>query len=114
MTDRVRIGRREMLDGMLGLAGAAPLVLLGLSSGAGAADAPACFDPEKLPASAKSLRKALGFVTPAPDPAKACGGCAFFVATAKNGEGAGCGTCGLLSGGPVTAKSWCRSWAKKG
>lgn len=113
MTDRVRIGRREMLDGMLGLARAAPLALLGLSSGAGAADAPACFDPEALPASAKSLRKALGFVTPAPDPAKACGGCAFFVAGGQNDK-AGCGTCGLLSGGPVTAKSWCRSWARKG
>lgn len=101
--------RRAVIDGMLGLAGAAPFVFLGLSSGAIAADAPACFDPEKLPASAKSLRKALGFVTPAPDPAKACGGCAFFVAGTS-----GCGTCGLLSGGPVTAKSWCRSWAKKG
>lgn len=109
MKDRSAIGRREVLDGMLGLAGAMPLAMLGVSSGLRAADAPTCFDPGALTASAKSLRQALGFVTPAPDPARACGGCAFFSATQN-----GCGTCGLLSGGPVTAKSWCRSWAKKG
>lgn len=101
--------RRAVIDGMLGLAGAAPLAMLGLSSLARAADAPACFDPEKLSASAKSLRKSLGYAIVAPDPAKACGGCVFFA------KGSGdCGTCGLLSGGPTTAKSWCRSWAKKG
>lgn len=111
MTHRKTFGRRDVIDGILGLAATVPL--LALSARAAAADAPACFDPAKLGASAKSLRAALGFVTPAPDPARACGGCAFFVATAKDGQGAGCGTCGLLSGGAVTAKSWCRSWAKK-
>lgn len=95
--------RREIL-GRIG--GAAVAVALGFPATAQAAE---CFDLEKLPASAKSLRKSLGFVTPAPDPAKVCGGCVFFTGTAQ-----GCGTCALLSGGPVTAKSWCRSWARKG
>lgn len=109
MIDQGVISRRAVIDRMLGLAAATPLVLLGLSGAARAEDAAACFDPEKLPASSKSLRKSLGFVTPAPEPAKACGGCVFFT------KGAGdCGKCAILSGGPVTAKSWCRSWAKKG
>ncbi len=97
--------RRELLGRIGGIAVAAPLVALGFSGSAAASE---CFDPEKLSAGAKSMRKSLGFVTPAPDLAKVCGGCVFFTGAAK-----GCGTCALLSGGPVTDKSWCRSWAKK-
>jgi hypothetical protein len=93
----------------LALAGATPLALIGLGSVAQASDAGTCFNPDSLPASQKSLRKALGFVTPAADPAKTCGGCAFFTATT-----APCGKCQLLSGGTVSGPSGCRSWAKKG
>jgi hypothetical protein len=73
------------------------------------AESAACFDPEALPSGQKSLRQSLGFKLQSPDPAKSCGGCAFFTATK-----AGCGSCALLSGGPVTAASVCDSWAKKG
>lgn len=92
----------------LGLAGATPFILIGLANSARAADA-ACYTPETLPASQKRTRKALGFADVSADPAKSCGGCAFF-----SGAANGCGTCQLLSGGPVSAKSLCRSWAKKG
>ncbi|UVO52647.1 high-potential iron-sulfur protein [Sphingomonas sp. SUN039] len=92
----------------LGLAGVAPLVAFGFATAARAADA-VCFNPDTLPASQKSMRKALGFVPVSTDPAKACGQCAFFTATA-----AGCGKCQLLTGGPVGATGVCRSWAKKG
>lgn len=98
--------RRKLLGRIAGLAVAAPLATLGLPASAGLAG---CFDPERLTAGAKTMRKSLGFVTPAPDLARVCGGCVFFSGTAK-----GCGTCALLSGGPVTDKSWCRSWARKG
>ena len=93
----------------LGLAGATPLVLFGLGSSARGADAAACFNPDTLPASQKSMRKALGFAGISTDPAKSCSGCAFFTPSAN-----GCGKCQLLSGGPVSGSSVCRSWAKKG
>ncbi|CCW17897.1 secreted protein [Sphingobium indicum BiD32] len=88
---------------ILGLVAIAPLVL--------AAQAPAssCADPATLSAAQKSMRKSLGFKSPAPDPAKACGTCAFFT-----GKGADCGACALLSGGVVPANGVCDSWAKKG
>jgi hypothetical protein len=68
---------------------------------------PACYDPARLPASQKSLRRALGFRDTSTDPVKHCGICAFFT-----GGKAGCGTCEILSGGSVTAGSVCNSWAK--
>ena len=91
----------------LGFVGAAPLSLAGFGTAAHAADA-VCFNPDTLPASQKSMRKALGFMTVSTDPAKSCSRCAFFTAAA-----AGCGKCQLLTGGPVTATGACRSWAKK-
>jgi hypothetical protein len=96
--------RRDFLH----LAGTAPLAFLALGSAAQAAEAAACFDPEMLPASQKNMRRSLGFTAVSTDPAKSCGGCAFFTGTAG-----GCGKCQLLTGGPVSATSVCRSWAKK-
>ena len=93
---------------LLGLAVAAPVLVLGLRSATRAADAAVCFNPDLLPASQKSMRKALGFVAVSADAAKSCSRCAFFTATV-----AGCGKCQLLTGGPVTATGVCRSWAKK-
>ncbi len=93
----------------LGLAGATPLALFGLASAVRGADSTACYNPEMLPASQKSMRKALGFTEVSADPAKSCSGCAFFTGATN-----GCGKCQLLSGGPVSATSLCRSWAKKG
>ncbi|MET0251193.1 MAG: high-potential iron-sulfur protein [Novosphingobium sp.] len=94
-------GRRRFLV----LAGSAPLAALAF---AGAAEAAACYDPATLPLSQQSRRRALGYVDLSPDKVKHCGACAFF--TAKN---PGCGTCTLLSGGPVNAAGVCRSFAPK-
>lgn len=94
---------------VLGLAVAVPVIMLGLASAARAADPALCFNPDLLPGSQKSMRKALGFVAVSTDTAKSCNRCAFFTATAN-----GCGKCQLLVGGPVTATGVCRSWAKKG
>ena len=90
---------------MLGLIALAPL---GIAS-ARAQSASACFDPASLPAGQKGIRTALGFKDVSADPAKHCGACAFFAAA----KPAGCGTCALLSGGPVSAASVCNSFALK-
>ena len=92
----------------LGLAAAAPFVLLGLAASAKAADAPACYDYDLMPANQKSMRLSLGFKDASQDPNKHCGLCRFF--TASSG---GCGTCVLLSGGAVSSGSVCDSWTAK-
>lgn len=86
------------------LLGIAPLMLVG----AARAQPAACFDPAALPLSQKSRRRSLNYVDPSPDPARKCGGCSFFTAT----EGQ-CGTCQMLTGGPVTASAVCTSFAPK-
>lgn len=91
---------------MLGLIALAPLGF----AGARAETAPACYDPAALPASQKGIRKALGYQDVSSDPARRCSACAFFAAA----KPAGCGTCALLSGRPVSAGSVCNSFAKKG
>jgi hypothetical protein len=93
--------------GLLRAAGAIPLVLV--AGRLAAADTPAvCADPAKLPLARKSQRRALGYVEPSTDPKRRCGACAFFTAA-----GAGCGTCQLMSGGPVSAFGVCNSFAAK-
>lgn len=82
-----------------------PAALMGL---AGQARAQACYDPAALPMSQRSRRRSLGFKEQAPDPKKVCGTCSFFTATSG-----GCGTCRMLTGGPVAATSVCNSWAGK-
>jgi len=76
----------------------------------GNSDKPAaCADPEKMSPSEKSLRDAQHYVERSPDPAKVCGGCAFFSAA----EGAGdCGRCQIFNG-PANAKGHCGSWAAR-
>lgn len=91
----------------LALAGLAPVALLA-SRQSFAQAGTACYDMSKLPLSQKSLRKAVNFVDPSPDQAKRCGTCAFFVATKD-----GCGTCQILSGGPVAQSAYCTSYAPK-
>jgi hypothetical protein len=91
----------------LAFAGLAPVALLGARETFAQA-ASACYDMSKLPLSQKSLRKAVNFVDPSPDKTKRCGTCAFFVATKD-----GCGTCQILSGGPVAQSAYCTSYAPK-
>ena len=91
----------------LTLAGLAPLALT-VAPGASAAGNAACYDPNTLPLNQKSRRRSMEYVEASTDPAKTCGGCAFFVA----GQG-GCGTCQLLTGGPVQAGAVCSSFAPK-
>ena len=90
----------------LALAGTAPLAALAFGS---AAHAAVCYDPNTLPLSQKSRRRALGYVDASADPVKKCGACAFFTAAEP-----GCGKCALFSGGPVNAAGVCRSFAPKG
>lgn len=86
---------------------AAPALLF--HAGRASAQAPACFNPDALPAGQKSLRRSLGFELQSRDPQKNCGGCAYYTPKAD-----GCGTCVLFSGGPVAVKSVCRNWSKRG
>ncbi|RJG54592.1 hypothetical protein D0Z70_11880 [Sphingobium terrigena] len=88
---------------VMGMIAIVPLALTGR------AQAMPCGDPATLSAAQKSMRKSLGFKSPAPDPAKHCATCAFFT-----GKGVDCGPCALLSGGIVPANGVCDSWAKKG
>ena len=92
-------GRR----GLLAMAALAPFALLSAARAAAA-----CYDPAALPLSQKSRRRSLGYTDVSADPAKRCGLCAYFTA----GDG-GCGTCQLLSGGPVSAASGCTSFAAR-
>lgn len=96
-SEPMRLDRRHAL---------AALALGPLAIG-GAAQA-ACYDPAALPRGILARRRTLGFEETGPDPARRCGGCTFFTADAGD-----CGTCKLMTGGPVTALSTCRSWAKK-
>ena len=92
---------------ILGLLATAPFAVF--AARAGAAEPPkACFDPVTLPLSQKNRRRSLGYADPAVQPARRCGGCAFFTAAAT-----GCGTCQLLSAGPVSATASCTSFAPK-
>lgn len=97
------ISRRRLLGLGVAAAGAG----LALATSARAADA--CFDPDTLPASQKSMRRTLGYQLHSSDPKKRCGLCAFFTAAAGD-----CGKCALLNGGPVVTGSVCNSWAPKG
>ncbi|HMO68502.1 MAG TPA: high-potential iron-sulfur protein [Novosphingobium sp.] len=101
---RTFVARMAMGVGALAAAGAAAPVLA-----AGGAAPASCADPAVLPLSQRSRRRSLGYAEPGPDPARRCSGCAFFTA----GEG-DCGTCQMLTGGPVSAGGTCNSFARKG
>lgn len=90
--------------------GAVSLAAVGFMAGGARAQAPAasCFDPATLSLSQKTRRRSLSYTSPAPDPKRRCGLCAFF--TAGEGE---CGTCQILSGGPVDAGAVCTSFAPR-
>lgn len=90
----------------LALAGITPLALLAAHN-AFAQDA-ACYSSEKLSLSQKTRRRSLGFLDVSPDPKRRCGGCSFFTGTSGN-----CGSCQMLSGGPVTNASTCGSFAPR-
>lgn len=87
-------------------AGLAPVALV--AGRAFAAEPAVCYDPATLPLSQKNRRRSLGYVDASADPKKHCGGCAFFTATQGS-----CGTCQLLTGGPVNAGGVCNSFAPK-
>ena len=93
---------------LLGFAAIAPLAALA-SAGARAADAAVCFDPAKLPLSQRNRRRSLGYVAVSAVAGKSCAGCAFFAPVAVSG----CGTCQLLSGGPVNTGGLCNSFGAK-
>lgn len=87
----------------------APMIAGVIAPGVAAAAEGACYDPASLTLSQRTRRRALGYVDASADPARRCGLCAFFAAGA-----AGCGTCQILSGGPVSAPGLCSSYAAKG
>lgn len=85
------------------------LALAAAARASAAEPAPAtCVDPASLPLSQKNRRRSLGYVDNSADANRRCGVCAFYVA----GQG-GCGTCQILSGGPVSASGVCTSFARK-
>jgi hypothetical protein len=89
----------------------APLALVGAHA-ALADPAPGssntCADPAALPLMQRNRRRSLGYAEPSPDPARHCSLCSFFTAS-----GPACGTCAMLSGGPVSAGGLCSSFAAK-
>ncbi len=87
----------------LALAGIAPFALLT------AAQAPDhCYDPKTLTLIQKNQRRSLGYIEKSDDAQKHCGTCSFFLAHTE-----GCGTCQLMSGGPVDLLGVCSSFARK-
>lgn len=101
------LSRRELFGQVLAIATVAAAGMLGAEAAAQNASA-LCYDPAKLPFTQKSRRRALGYVDTSKEPARRCGLCAFFTAA-----GPGCGTCQMLSGGPVDAVGVCNSFAAK-
>lgn len=101
----INASRRRLL-----LAAAVTPLALAWRSSALAAEVPVCVDPATLTLAQKRQRRAINYVEPSPDAKKRCGGCAFFTATGKL---RGCGTCQLLSAGPVAANGLCNSHAPK-
>lgn len=87
---------------LVALALAAPMAAL-----ATGARAEQCVSEDDLSASELSMRKALRYEEPSTDPAKLCGGCAFYTS-----ESSSCGQCKLLNG-PASAAARCGSWAAK-
>ena len=96
-----RLGRRRILMAM-------GLVPLGIALGglAHAAEAVVCGGEVSL--AQKNRRKGLGYVDASPDAKRRCSLCVFF--TAGSGD---CGTCQMLSGGPVNTGAVCNSFAPK-
>lgn len=90
----------------LAAAGVLPVALV--ASRAFGADQVACYDPSALPLSQRSRRRALSYVDASPDPHKQCSRCSFFSTKPPS-----CGTCVMLSGGPVNAGGLCNSFAPK-
>jgi len=104
----VTLSRRQLVGRAMDLATVAAVGLLAPEAWA-QGSAEACYDPAKLAFTQKSRRRALGYIEASNDPARRCGGCAFFTGTT-----AGCGTCQMLSAGPVDAAGVCNSFASKG
>jgi hypothetical protein len=60
-------------------------------------------------ADSESLRTSLNYANPSADPAKACGGCAFFT---RDESLPACGQCTIMSS-HVDAGGVCDSWAAR-
>lgn len=67
----------------------------------------ACYDPAALPLSQKNRRRSLEYVEVASEPARRCGGCAFFTTAAEE-----CGKC-LMLNSTVNAGASCSSFAPR-
>ena len=91
----------------IGMAALVPLAGFAARSAQAAAPA-ACYDPAALPRAQKSLRRSLGYEEKSADAKRKCSLCAFY--TAAQGD---CGTCQMLSGGPVNGGGVCNSFAAK-
>jgi hypothetical protein len=99
----------------LAMAGLVPVALVAGRAALAAtppapAAGPACYDPATLSLSQKSRRRSLAYYELSTDPARRCGGCAFFVPAAA---GSTCGSCQLLGNAPVKAEAVCASFAPK-
>jgi High potential iron-sulfur protein len=101
--------RRRFLGRLLTACAIAPVALVWRDT-ARASDQALCQDPATLSLAQKRARRAIGYIEPSTDAAKNCGSCVFFAPSAKSG---GCGTCQLLSGGPVIATGICNSFAPR-
>jgi High potential iron-sulfur protein len=109
-----KISRRAML--MRGLqvpvGGALLWGLSGCSGGSGGsgstASASACADPSTMSDAEMGTRKSLSYTEKSENPQQVCAGCSFFHA----GSGS-CGTCDMMSGGPVNPQGHCTSWNAK-
>lgn len=97
--------KNETRRSFLAAAGAVPLALFFART---ASAQNVCVDPASLPLAQKNRRRGLGYVEPTPDAKKRCGACAFFTVSQP-----GCGTCQMLSGGPVSDMGVCTSFTPK-
>ena len=102
---QLRLSRRQILEGAL--KGTAILALPVLQGGCGKKEL-VCSDTAGMSFEDTNTRKALEYVEPSADPARACDGCQLYKPTSPDA----CGSCTVVKG-PIHPKGTCKSFVKK-
>jgi hypothetical protein len=69
-----------------------------------------CVADTKVSEADQSSRASMGYVHESTNPSQKCAGCAFFHEAEGGG---GCGTCDVLSKGPVNPNGHCNAWSAR-
>jgi hypothetical protein len=104
---RITISRRALLAAACQIPAA--IVFAVVSGCADKKPSAACANPDQLSDAERGMRASVQYTDQSPDPAKTCGGCAYFRRAADTAD---CGNCQILNS-PVYAQGHCTSWSAK-